>query len=144
MPPVPLIVVALLAAVAAITVNCHGQQKPAPKTPSKYAVKITKAPYLTPGPSGSGDIAGTATGPNVQTLKVVIYAKGGDMWYVQPTSNAAIADIGEGGKWRNSTHGGTLYATLLVKSTYRPRDTMGSMPKVAGNVLATTTASATR
>ena len=92
-------------------------------------------PTLLPGPAGMDAIAGSVTGVDVQQCKVVIYALG-DIWYVQPTAARPLTDIGKNGKWETDTHGGSEYAALLVKSTYRPRPTVAALPQVGDDVLA--------
>jgi hypothetical protein len=66
---------------------------------------------------------------------VVIYARGGDKWWVQPYVASPYTDIGADGKWESETHGGTEFAALLVKSSYKPSATLGSLPAVGDDIL---------
>ena len=66
---------------------------------------------------------------------MVIYARGGDKWWVQPYAASPYTDIGKDGKWESETHGGTEFAALLVKSSYEPSATLGSLPAVGGDIL---------
>ena len=100
------------------------------------SIKLTTIP-----PAGEGDpdkthlIGGIAHAQDLSDCKVVVYAHT-NTWYVQPTTANPYTAIGSGGNWKTSTHPGTEYAALLVKSTFKPEPTMDALPSVGGDVLA--------
>ena len=79
---------------------------------------------------------GTVSGGNNLEQKVVIYALGGNTWWVQPYDIMRDAKFGEDGKWETNTHGGTEFAALLVKSSYQPQAKLDALPEIGGDVLA--------
>ncbi|MGH9822573.1 MAG: hypothetical protein ACREDR_04900, partial [Blastocatellia bacterium] len=90
--------------------------------PMSPSIKITVVP-----PSGEGSermerIAGTVSGADFKSCKVVIFART-NKWYVQPYTNNPKTSIGSDGKWETTTHLGYEYAALLVRSDYEPTDT---------------------
>lgn len=99
-------------------------------------ISITKVPPAGGGPDRLEPIAGTVSGVNVKELKVVIFAMGGDTWYVQPYGNSPYTEIKADGRWENDTHLGSRYAALLVKPSYQAPATTHSLPPVAGEILA--------
>ena len=106
------------------------------KDDAKPSITISSVPTDPPGESMASDpIKGAASGVDPKELKVVIYARGGDKWWVQPTAASPLTDIGDDGQWESETHGGTEFAALLVKSSYKPEATLGLIPKVGGDIL---------
>jgi len=106
----------------------------------KPTITITSVPTDPPGESMASDpIKGTVSGGNPKEQKVVIYALGGDRWWVQPTAASPLTDIEEDGKWESATHGGTTFAVLLVKSSYEAKATLDTIPAVGGDILAKAT-----
>jgi hypothetical protein len=103
---------------------------------SQVIIASLPSASLQPGPDGTGRISGIVRGSNLRECKVVAYAYG-DKWYVQPLAAAPDTKI-EDGKWSATTHGGTEYAVLLVKSSYKARSTLADLPEVTGDVLAVT------
>jgi len=100
-------------------------------------IAITSVPTDPPGESlASEPIKGTVGGVNPQDYKVVIYACSGDKWWAQPTAASPQTHIGNDGKWESETHGGTEFAALLVKASYKPEATRGTIPDVGGDVIA--------
>jgi hypothetical protein len=100
-------------------------------------IAITSVPTDPPGQSmASEPIKGTVGGVNSQDYKVVIYARSGDKWWAQPTAASPQTHIGNDGKWESETHGGTEFAALLVKASYQPEVTRGTIPGVGGDVIA--------
>jgi hypothetical protein len=86
--------------------------------------------------TASEPIKGTVGGVNPQDYKVVIYARIGDKWWVQPTTAAPQTQIGNDGQWESETHGGTEFAVLLVKASYKSEATRETIPGVGGDVIA--------
>ena len=101
------------------------------------SIQITVVPPRGVGEDSNGTIGGKASGANSKECKVVIFART-DKWYVQPTVSSPFTPIGEDGQWETDIHLGYEYAALLVKSSYEPPATTGTLPKVAGTVLAIT------
>jgi hypothetical protein len=97
------------------------------------------------GPGPTAEISGTAAGPNLRDLRVVIYAYAGGQWWVQPTVAAPMTSIdAASGKWDTDTHLGREYAALLVRKSYKPAATTDSVPAVGGDVLAIDTVAGKR
>jgi hypothetical protein len=98
-------------------------------------IQITEVP---PARNGTPDemypIAGKVTGAP-KDAKTVIYAFAGSKWWVQPWDYAPLTEI-KSGKFETETHPGTIYAVLLVKSSYKPAATLQRLPEVEGDVLA--------
>jgi hypothetical protein len=101
----------------------------------KPSIKITDVPSKGAGPDTAETIAGTVGGVNVNECKVVIFART-DVWYVQPYTAAPDTQIRADGTWQSDTHLGSEYAALLVKNSYKPPATTGTLPGVSGAVLA--------
>jgi hypothetical protein len=78
-----------------------------------------------------GKVSGARAGD-----EVVLYALS-EVWWIQPFKSAGLTKIQPDSSWRNSTHMGTDYAALLVKSGYRPAVKLGSIPATGNGVLAT-------
>jgi hypothetical protein len=128
--------VSVLLLAALFTRPAFGQDKDE-KRPS---ITITSVPPDPPGDiMASEPIKGTVSGGDPKEQKVVIYARGGDRWWVQPTVESPYTDFGEDGSWESETHGGTQFAALLVKSSYKPAATLGTIPAIGGDILAKAT-----
>jgi hypothetical protein len=100
------------------------------------SIQITVIPPRGAGPDKMEAIAGTVSGVNAKECKVIIFALGGDTWYVQPFEASPDTLIGADNKWETDTHLGSQYAALLVKSSYKPPAKTGTLPKLGGPVLA--------
>lgn len=125
------VVLALVAIPLGGHVNGQGAEK------NKPSITITVVPPWDPGgPDKMAPIEGTVTNAE-QGCKVVIYAHG-DVWYVQPYVAAPHTTIEKDGQWHNDTHLGTEYAALLVRASYKPPATTGTLPAVRESVLAMT------
>ena len=99
-------------------------------------IQLTLIPPKGGGPDRLDRIAGNASGVDVTRWRVVIFALGGNIWYVQPYTASPFTAIASDGKWENDTHLGSEYAALLVRPTYKPPDTTVALPQVGGEVLA--------
>jgi len=91
-----------------------------------------------PGPDGTEAISGTAAGVSPGAAKLIIYALGGDSWYVQPQTDQPNTSIDDTGHWTTRTHGGQEYAALLVSSSFTaaPKLSLTALPHKGGEVLA--------
>lgn len=106
----------------------------------KPSIEITLVPHRSPGGEDKLErIAGKVDGANVKDCKVIIFTRT-DKWYVQPYIESSGTPIGQNGRWENDTHLGLRYAALLVKSSYKPPSTTGTLPGVGDLVLAVTEA----
>lgn len=105
------------------------------KNATKPSIQITDVPSKGAGPEAMERIAGTVSGVNVKECKVVIFTHT-DKWYVQPYIDSPDTPIRDDGTWDNDTHLGSEYAALLVKVSYKPPATTGTLPNVGGTVLA--------
>lgn len=108
------------------------------KNESKPKITISNVPTNAPGDDFAKDpIRGTVSGVKFQEHKVVVYARGGDVWYIQPWSHPkCYVGIDDDGKWQTRTRGGTEFAALLVKPSFKPEEKLGSEPEPGGDVLA--------
>src|SRR5262249_11105358 len=68
--------------------------------------------------------------------RVVVFAKSGGVWWVQPFRSRPFTDIANDSTWTSSIHLGTEYAALLVDAEYRPPGTAESLPERGGGVAA--------
>ena len=106
----------------------------------KVGITIESVPSDAPGPKMASDpIKGSASGVSPKDYKIVVYALGGDTWYVQPTAASPLIDIKADSTWESQTHGGTDFVALIVKPSYDPPATIGTLPKIGGDVLARST-----
>ena len=103
------------------------------------AIAFTKVP-----PSDAGgtelvdDIAGRVTGA-AAGQRVVLFARSGGKWWVQPGPGDPYTTIAGDGTFSQSTHLGTEYAAILVDAAYRPPYTTPALPAKGGSVLAIAT-----
>jgi len=87
------------------------------------------------GPAALAPVAGRVNGarPN---QRIVMFAKSGGVWWVQPFRSRPFTDIERDSTWKNSIHLGTDYAALLVDADYHPPGTAESLPERGGGVAA--------
>jgi len=115
------------------TFSAYGQDSDSPTKPS---IKLTDIPKITPGPDQTAEIKGKVAGVTpLKNYRVVIYSKS-DHWYVQPTKDNPYTEIGDDGEFSTDIHGGTEYAALLVKPSYKPEGQIDHLPKAGGEVFA--------
>jgi len=102
----------------------------------KPVIRITTIPRLGPGgPDEMDPIAGSVKGVNGDQTKVVIFTHT-NVWYVQPYTENPYTAIKDDCTWETSAHLGYEYAALLVKSSYKPSDTIAALPSEGGEILA--------
>ena len=106
------------------TVNCVGN----------YEIEFTKVPEAGGGPAITKLIAGKLEGTNFSGLRIVLYAKAGGKWWVQPTTENPFTSIGKDGKWQNETHLGIQYAAIIVSKTYKPSSKLQTLPAIESDV----------
>ena len=103
---------------------------------SHVVVSFDRVPLQGAGDDSRGDISGSVSGlEKPGQYKIVIYAHA-HRWWVQPTADKPLTDIGVDGKWSNWTHLGNRYAALVVKPGYQPPNNPQSLPEVGGDVIA--------
>jgi len=102
---------------------------------SPPSIEITTVPQAGDGtPDKLEEIAGRVTGA-LPGERVVIFALSG-VWWVQPASDRPFTGIQADSRWNTMTHPGSVYAALLVDSSYRPPLTVNALPDKGGPVLA--------
>jgi hypothetical protein len=84
------------------------------------------------------DIAGRVTGA-AAGQRVVLFARSGGTWWVQPGPTNPYTAIASDGTFAQSTHLGTEYAALLVDPAYKPPYTTAALPPKGGSVIAVVT-----
>ena len=87
------------------------------------------------GPATLATVSGRVRGAKARQ-RVVVFARSGDIWWVQPFRSRPFTDIENDATWKNSIHLGTEYAALLVDAGYRPPSTAESLPEPGGGVAA--------
>jgi len=125
--------VAFMLAFAVFTIlpRSSAAQTPAPE------IKITEVPPSAPGgPDDMFPISGEVKGVEPKDYRVVIYVLAGGTWFVQPFDYAPLTEIKNGGKWETETHGGSIYAALLVRTGYKARAQLKTLPDVGDDVIA--------
>ncbi len=80
-------------------------------------------------------ISGRAPGAR-QGQRIVLFARDGVMWWVQPMSNQPFTPIDSDFTWQGATHLGTEYAALLVEEGYAPPSITDTLPGQGGKILA--------
>lgn len=83
----------------------------------------------------AGRVKGAAPG-----ARIVLFAKSGELWWVQPTASHPFTDIQPNSHWKAVTHPGTVYAALLVDAQYVPPAKISALPQRGGGVLSVATA----
>jgi hypothetical protein len=113
-------------------VSC-GRSRPVEATP---IITFTQVPQASSGDREMQDvIVGTVKGAR-QEQRIVIYARIGNLWWVQPQVNSPFTVILPGQVWRNETHLGTDYAALLTDAGFHPPATMTGIPVAGGQIAA--------
>jgi hypothetical protein len=104
------------------------------------AIDITVVPVAAVGGSYRvAPIAGRVLGASPDQ-RIVVYAKSGSVWWVQPVVAEPFTKIAADSTWSNTIHLGLEYAALLVDQRFRPPATMESLPTRGGAVAAIATA----
>ena len=67
---------------------------------------------------------------------IVLYAKSGGQWWVQPLANEPFTKIEPDASWTATIHLGTEYAALLVGPGYHPAAITKALPARGGDVAA--------
>ena len=123
----------LLAMVCIVLCSCHAQ--PGANSLVKPKIEFTDVPLAANGDTIKvtrieGRVIGAQPGQ-----QIVLYARAGTAWWVQPFANQPFTTIQPDSRWGSSTHPGTDYAALLVGSDFQPPARVDALPTVG--VLAT-------
>jgi hypothetical protein len=113
-------------------------------TPKGYQIIFTEIPIEGSGPIILKKIAGKVTGPDVSSLRIILYARAGENWWIQPTKADSVTTISKDGTWQNETHLGFMYGALLVRPTYDPANILKALPQLDQSVLAVERVNATK
>jgi hypothetical protein len=123
--------IAFLAIASFLLTGCHWQN-----SRRMASLEITRVPAsAVGGPLQVDFIEGTAKG-SAPGQQVVLYARGNNIWWVQPFRKQPFTRIQPNGTWKNSTHLGTDYAALLVEPGYVPQAKISELPKAGSGVVA--------
>jgi hypothetical protein len=107
-----------------------------PRSTADPSIEFTTIPSADAGgPAKLAPVAGRVTSAR-PGQRVVLFARSGDSWWVQPFRSRPFTEIESGSTWKNSIHLGTEYAALLVDADYRPPATTGSLPERGGRIAA--------
>ena len=91
------------------------------------------------GPDKLDSIEGSVTNaPHGE--RIVLYAKAGSVWWIQPLATQPFTQIASDSTWKNSSHLGTEYAALLVDPGYQPALTLKALPQKGNGVVFVATA----
>jgi hypothetical protein len=91
-------------------------------------------PAQAPGPDLLGHMSGRVANGK-PGLRIVLYARTSNIWWVQPFRRYPYTEIAGDGSWENMTHLGSEYAALLVAPGYQPPAKIPVLPAVNGSVL---------
>jgi hypothetical protein len=123
----------LAIAVCLSLTGCH------PTPAGDPAIEITVAPAAAVGGSYRvAPIAGRVLGARPDQ-RIVVYAKSGSVWWVQPVVAQPFTTIAADSTWNSTIHLGLEYVALLVNQGFRPPATMESPPEPGGDVVAIAT-----
>jgi len=100
-----------------------------------YKITLNKIPGSGGGPDITKIISGKVEGKDVSSLLIVIYAKAGGKWWVQPTTDNPFTKINTSGLWQNETHLGIQYGVLLVYKSFKPQNTYTTLPQTDNSVV---------
>ncbi len=99
------------------------------------SIELTRVPLAEDGGTRKLDaIEGRVTGAQAGQL-IVLFARSGDYWYIQPYVDQPFTEIQSNSTWKNLTHLGTEYAALLVEPDYRPPAETAVLPGKGGGVV---------
>jgi len=113
----------------AIVAGCSRPVAPAP------TIEFTRVPPAVEGGSDTLDvIEGRAKGADPDS-QIVLYVRT-SKWWVQPLVDQPFTELRPDSAWTNSTHLGTDYAALLVKSGFHPAPALDELPAPSGDIVA--------
>ncbi len=92
------------------------------------------------GPDKLDNIEGVVRGAH-QGARLVLYAKAGSVWWIQPLSTRPFTPIASDGVWKTPTHLGTEFGAILVDPGYVPASTLKKLPPLGSGVTSVATKS---
>jgi hypothetical protein len=102
---------------------------------SKAVLQITYVPVADAGgPLRMDFIQGRVSGAK-PGQSIVLYARGGGAWWIQPLFEHPFTQIQADSTWKSTTHLGSDYAALLVEPGYHPALKTGTLPTVGNGVV---------
>lgn len=108
--------------------------------PAEPLIKFTRVPPAGEGgPDKLDGIEGSVSNP-APGERIVLYAKAGSVWWIQPLATQPFTPIASDSTWKTSSHLGTEYAALLVDPGYQPALTLKALPPKGAGVVAVATA----
>jgi hypothetical protein len=124
----------LLVVISVLLAGCNT------RSASRPSLQMTHVPAADPGgPARLDYIQGQATGAS-PSQQIVLYARSGDVWWIQPFVAHPFTKIQTDSSWKNETHLGTEYAAILVESGYHPLSKVVTLPMEGNGVVAVVTA----
>lgn len=124
----------LLVVISVLLAGCHTRNAPKP------SLEMTHVPAADPGgPARLDYIEGRAPGAG-PSQQIVLYARSGGIWWIQPYIAHPFTNIQTDSTWKNATHLGTEYAALLVQPGYQPPSKVVTLPVEGNGVVAVVTA----
>jgi len=104
---------------------------------SKPSIEFIKIPVSAVGGLDNMDtIGGRVIGVRPEQ-QIVLYAKSGGRWWIQPFARDPLFTKIQGdSKWKNVTHLGEEYAALLVEPSYSPPQSTEVLPATGGAIAA--------
>jgi hypothetical protein len=116
--------------IAALTVFCFALEGCGVGRAKVPIVEFTKIPAAGQGGADTHEfIEGRVRGAGPKQ-QLVIYAKSGKLWWVQPSARAPFTSLQPDSSWKTWTHRGMEYAALLVNPGYKPLSTVPELPEV--------------
>jgi signal transduction histidine kinase len=109
--------------------GAHGDRK---------RISINHVPSAVPTVMATTPLKGIAYVEDPAQYRVVVYARWEEGWWLQPFAWSDTINIRPDGQWETQTHGGTEFAALVVRAGYKPAPMVDVIPKLGGDVLAST------
>ena len=104
----------------------------------KPSIEITKVPPADKGGAQTSDVISGRVRNARPEHRIVLFARSGGAWYVQPYADQPFTTIRSDSTWTSPTHLGTEYAALLVERDYVARTFLAELPQQGNGVVAIT------
>lgn len=102
----------------------------------KPAIEFTKVPPADKGGAQTSDTIGGRVHNARPEYRIVLFARSGGAWYVQPYADQPFTKIEPNSTWTSPTHLGTEYAALLVEPGYVPPGFVTELPQQGNGIVA--------
>jgi hypothetical protein len=103
---------------------------------NRVSIEFTRIPQADDGGRAKNDIIEGRVNGAFGQCQIVLYARSGGMWWVQPLVSRPFTKIQKPGNWTAATHLGTDYAAVLVETGFHPPTTTAALPALGGPVVA--------